>query len=651
MTSPKKKPLPLRSSNKINFFGLFHCSSENFPGCFFQKCLDTGITGKLIGMLVVSLLGFTLLIVLNTVALQKIANRNHVIKDISIPQYKTSQYILRSINGFKISLLHILHTEDLDRNDSNVIANQQRLAEMRRMILALRQGGPVLDVAKVSQQTLDVFTVEVANDPYMKELIAEIEDEYILLNQTSQALIDFMVENGSEADNKELLTDLLGDLSELYELVVSITVAINHQHKEQFQELGNIIDSARNRSTWIGLGIAIVLTIATVLYILIIVIPLRNILEKIKFIAKGEGDLAHHIEVKSNDEVGQLAQQLNTVVDNIFNLNSFKAVIEEEESTTDVNQRLANLLQDRYHLHKLFIYELTGSKNNMSIAFASNYDNICSPEILDDSNFCRAKRTGHPISSLDFPNICKQFPHKDRMEHLCIPMIANGRVVGVVQFLCNKKNPAVSREVFENRVKGAARYIKEATPVIEAKRFAAALQEITLRDPMTNLYNRRFLETYTSTLVASTLRKGSNVGILMCDMDFFKEVNDTYGHETGDVVLIKTAEILRSCVRASDIVIRYGGEEFIVLLIDMESRQDSINLAEKIRSTMESTNISISAGTLKKTMSIGVSEFPKQTEGFWEAIKFADIALYQAKDSGRNKVIYFSPEMWDHKEY
>jgi diguanylate cyclase (GGDEF)-like protein len=287
----------------------------------------------------------------------------------------------------------------------------------------------------------------------------------------------------------------------------------------------------------------------------------------------------------------------------------------------------------------------------MTVAFSSQIDDVCSPEILEDANFCRAKRTGHDISSLEFPHICKQFPHKDRLEHHCIPMIANGRVVGVVQFLHDKESTPENLERFEHMVKRAARYIKEATPVIEAKRFASALHETTMRDPMTDLYNRRFLESYTDTLVASTMRRKTKVGVLMCDMDFFKEVNDTYGHETGDIVLIKTAEVLKSCVRASDMVIRYGGEEFIVLLIDVKSRQEIIDLAERIRRKMEDTVINVPDGSLKKTMSIGASEFPADSTGFWEAIKYADVALYRAKDEGRNRVVAFSPEMWTEEKY
>jgi len=95
--------------------------------------------------------------------------RRVTLKNVSIPQYKISQYILRSINGFKISLLHILHTDDLERNDNNVVANHHRLDDIQRMIIALRDGDPVLDVAKVSNQTLDVFTVGVTYWPGGKD--------------------------------------------------------------------------------------------------------------------------------------------------------------------------------------------------------------------------------------------------------------------------------------------------------------------------------------------------------------------------------------------------------------------------------------------------------------------------------------------------
>ncbi|HIJ78305.1 MAG: GGDEF domain-containing protein [Desulfobulbaceae bacterium] len=643
--------MPEQNNDNKGLLDFLNCNSHNWGGCFIRKCLDTSITGKLLGMLVVSLLGFTVVCVLHNIALHNIKIRNHEIKEVSIPQYKVSQFILRSINGFKISLLHILNEPELNVDNKNILANQQRLKELERMLIALKKGGALLDVAKSSQKTLDVINLIPSTNPQVLAQIESIDEEFVELSENFQLLIKAFTQPGAQTTRDETLGDVIGNLNELHEQLTTLALLTNTLYNKNLKETEEIINSSQQQSILISLIIAVILTLGTILYIMLIVAPLRDILEKIKFIAKGEGDLSHGIEVRTDDEVGLLARQLNTLVDNIFSLNSFKAVIEEEETTTDVNLRLANLLRERYGFDKLFVYEVTGNKNNMSIAYCSSNKEVCSTDILDDSNFCRAKRTGHPISSFQFPEICKKFPYADKFEHHCIPMIANGRAVGIVQFLHEKNRPASELESFETRVKRASRYIKEATPVIEAKRFASALQETTLKDPMTDLYNRRFLETYSDNLVASTLRRGSKVGILMCDMDFFKEVNDNYGHESGDIVLIKTAEILQHCVRTADIVIRYGGEEFLVLLTDVHSNEDIAELAERIRSIMESTAIKLPEGSLKKTISIGYSLFPDDTDAFWEAIKYADVALYRAKETGRNRVVGFDKEMWDQEKY
>jgi diguanylate cyclase (GGDEF)-like protein len=170
------------------------------------------------------------------------------------------------------------------------------------------------------------------------------------------------------------------------------------------------------------------------------------------------------------------------------------------------------------------------------------------------------------------------------------------------------------------------------------------LQESALKDSLTGLYNRRFLQEYTETLIAGVLRRGKSVGLMMCDLDFFKQVNDLYGHNVGDNVLKETCEIIKKCIRSSDLVIRFGGEEFLVLMLDINGGETS-QIADKIRETIEKTKIKVSDGVIKKTISIGISEFPTDAENFWQAIQFADAALYRAKDSGRNKVVRFTPDM------
>jgi diguanylate cyclase (GGDEF)-like protein len=194
-------------------------------------------------------------------------------------------------------------------------------------------------------------------------------------------------------------------------------------------------------------------------------------------------------------------------------------------------------------------------------------------------------------------------------------------------------------------------YLREASPVLETKRLMETLREANLRDPMTGLNNRRFLEEYVETLVTNVQRKKSHLSILMLDLDYFKMVNDTYGHDAGDAVLKALAKVLKQSVRASDMVIRYGGEEFLIILQDAEGGKADV-IAEKIRLAVENIKTQVASVVIQKTISIGISDFPSDSDTFWQAVKYADVALYQAKETGRNRVVRFNASMWvDKKEY
>ncbi len=631
-------------------------TAVNLFNILLKKALDTPVTGKLIGMLVVSLLGFGVIYVHEAIALHLIEKRVAVVRGVNMPQYKVCQLILRGINGFKISLLHTinLHEEDKESNYSiHIQANYTRINQYRHMLDTLIRGGVIQDITNISDVTLDSFKAtpsERGTKQYndIKSIICAVD----MLEDSHKNFTQILRQPHTEDEFEDAIDNLTTTIDQLYIQLTEFALSVNDEFTEQMDATKYIIQRSMGQFLFICMLTVITLSIGTVIYIFIIVVPLKTILSSIKEIAKGEGNLSMRIDVRSNDEVGQLATQLNNLVDNIQTLNSFKAVIEEEETPTDVHLRLANIIKTRYKLECFFSYEINKTQKTMTVAYAADHQLICSQDVMDNCSLCRAMRTGHFISSLQYPHICKMFPHGETKNHFCIPMLAGGRVIGIMQFLQPRTAQANENLAFEEQVQHAWRYIKEATPVIEAKRFAAALRETTLKDPMTDLYNRRFLETYMDTLVANAKRRAANVGILMCDMDFFKEVNDTHGHEAGDVVIVRTAEILKGCVRSSDLVIRYGGEEFLIILVDVATKGDITRVAENIRTTMESTTMQLpGGGNLQKTISVGYSMFPFDSDGFWECIKFADVALYQAKNSGRNKTICFKKDMWDQKVY
>ncbi len=160
----------------------------------------------------------------------------------------------------------------------------------------------------------------------------------------------------------------------------------------------------------------------------------------------------------------------------------------------------------------------------------------------------------------------------------------------------------------------------------------------TQTDPLTGLYNRRFLDERLAEEVVRALRYGYPLACCLLDVDHFKAVNDSYGHQDGDEVLRSMAAILRDQVRRDDIVARYGGEEFIVLLIQQDL-QGALRVAEKIRTSVAEMPFRLSNGaTLDVTVSIGVSAGAGPSLNQEHLVAAADAALYAAKRDGRNRV-------------
>jgi len=147
-------------------------------------------------------------------------------------------------------------------------------------------------------------------------------------------------------------------------------------------------------------------------------------------------------------------------------------------------------------------------------------------------------------------------------------------------------------------------------------------------------------------------RSPKQVGFIMADLDFFKMVNDEHGHLAGDMILQQVANILRENIRKSDLLIRYGGEEFLIMLMEINNEGATREVAEKLRKAVEQTPLKLPSGaTLKKTLSLGTADFPGDAEQLYKTIKYADVALYRAKGEGRNRVEVFNPEMWTETAY
>jgi diguanylate cyclase (GGDEF)-like protein len=395
------------------------------------------------------------------------------------------------------------------------------------------------------------------------------------------------------------------------------------------------------------------------------------------------GNFSGRIRQRSTDEVGDIAQNMNHLMDflereittirtrvgqlmghqtgsggnqlvhttemveSLVEASQFKQAIEEDQAKLDIYQRLADMLQRKYDFKRFSIYEIAASKNRMTPILVDGEIGAscrwCDPQVTVDASLCRARRTGHEVNAIDYSNLCTMFRSDTASDtHVCLPIIQSGSAGCVVQIVVAEDEAPLARLM----VPFVAVYLREAGPVLEAKRLMEHLRESALRDAMTGLYNRRFLEEYVGTLIAGSQRRKGTFSVLMLDLDFFKQVNDTHGHEAGDKVIKTLADILQRNVRTSDMAVRYGGEEFLLVLMDTGA-EAALKVAEKIRGEVEATKIPLPGGMLQKTISIGVAEYPQDSDTFWQVVKFADVALYQAKSSGRNRVVRFAPEMWD----
>ncbi|AFB25952.1 MULTISPECIES: PleD family two-component system response regulator [spotted fever group] len=162
---------------------------------------------------------------------------------------------------------------------------------------------------------------------------------------------------------------------------------------------------------------------------------------------------------------------------------------------------------------------------------------------------------------------------------------------------------------------------------------------LAVKDGLTGLFNRRYFDIHLKQIIEKTNKESIKLCLLMCDIDNFKHVNDTYGHQAGDKVLTIVSRILKNTLRVTDLIARFGGEEFTILLTDIDISK-AIETAERVRVKIEYMNFHIEdqIEPLKTTISIGVTKYKKE-ESIESFIERADKAMYEAKTTGKNKVV------------
>lgn len=213
---------------------------------------------------------------------------------------------------------------------------------------------------------------------------------------------------------------------------------------------------------------------------------------------------------------------------------------------------------------------------------------------------------------------------------ICVPLISRNKTIGVLEAL-NKLN---GKDFDREDEKLFMAFSHQVSVAIENAR----LYNMAFYDGLTKVFMRRYFEAWLDQEFARVKRYRTDLSILMFDIDHFKKINDSYGHQAGDVVLQEIAQVVKNNIRAADVLARYGGEEFVICLPETKVSK-ALYLAERIRHEIEKKEFIYQDKKIPVTISLGVASFRETPEdSVSQFIKDADSALYQSKEEGRNRV-------------
>ena len=577
------------------------------------------------------------------------------------------------------------------------IANERKHGQLgaeiikKEMLLQLMQNTINRDrvVTAMQEQIPDVRKIEIVRGPHV---IKQYGDASRPLSSDEQRALDEKTPVGNYIENDErvefeYITPLFAEKNSQRDCTICHDV-----NPDTPMGILNIrLDLSKMRESQQKANMAIVGVLLISFFILAyilkrLLIPIARSTESIQAVVEKarRGDFSGRQDVRGNDEIAQVGRMTNelmatleksfgdiideigkvqsyrstknfgnlldstvTVVKSMVASTEFKHTIEDDRDLDDVYVRIRYILKDEFKLTRFTFYDVHPESKELRQAFVEGLEQDggmwCLDSIKKDETLCRARRTAQVVISIEDELICPAFAgndvqHKEHLFHVCIPVILSGRADGILQIVYSMEE----REQVENSIPSIRTYLADAAPVIESKRLMKILKESTLHDPLTGLHNRRFLDEYQGKLVALAERQEMKLQLMMCDLDHFKDTNDTYGHQTGDRVLVEVASILTKSVRKSDLVVRYGGEEFLIILLNTEHAE---KVADKIRNALAEKEFQVTGGAFTKTISMGISTFPTDSKDFLECIGLADIALYQAKEQGRDRAVLYQDGM------
>ena len=355
------------------------------------------------------------------------------------------------------------------------------------------------------------------------------------------------------------------------------------------------------------------------------------------YFAQRRNSRSHAELLDANARIAEALDETRRMSESMHKLAQFGEILQSCRSLDEVRGGLGSALAQLLPNHGGRLALINPSQNLAAIGAHWGRHALLAESVFAPED-CWALRRGqaYPLAGTNAGFSCQHvhWPADDApgASYLCVPLAAQGEVVGVLTFDAEKATTPGERRI-------ALAAGEQLALALANLRLQETLRTQSIRDPLTGLFNRRYLEVSLERELLRASRRSLPLTILMLDIDHFKRFNDSHGHDAGDALLAKFAEVVLRSVRNEDVVCRYGGEEFTVLLLEADAPA-AARCAEIIRSAVAAMSIEHRQVQLPHvSVSIGLSVFPHDGRGGEALLRRADTALYAAKKNGRNRVI------------
>jgi diguanylate cyclase (GGDEF)-like protein len=351
---------------------------------------------------------------------------------------------------------------------------------------------------------------------------------------------------------------------------------------------------------------------------------------------------ANEAQREHGESLDQLVQALELRTKQTTTLNEMGSLLACSGTVKEASEVVANSVSTLFpNAPSGALYLFRSSRDLAEAASRWGKKDSLAPTFPPDA--CWSLRRGLPHWSGLAENdiVCQHLSKSSRSESLCLPMVAQGNTIGVLHLQFQDATEPTYQSATESRNSRERLAVNAASNIalsLASLQLRDTLREQSIRDPLTRLFNRRFLEEALARELRLSGRNHLPVSVLFLDLDYFKKFNDTFGHDAGDMVLQSLADLFLRFFRTTDVCCRYGGEEFAIILPESSSK-DAVIRADVLRAEVKSLRLQYKKEALGPlTVSIGVATYPEHGSTAEELLKIADQCLYESKARGRDVV-------------